>query len=279
MRYEDNKFLISRKFKQTKSKPKIIFGLVILFILSLSVVIYFEGLNSQTAVGILKDMIPQLLGFLIAIFFIEFWIERQRLSELKNLNLALSNNIEISINRLILHILNYVSLADVNDQNKLKSYLGEDMNFRPAIELLIQITPANLKNAYVKGLTESSDSKKYIDDFIELLQNYGGNIKDEVNKLYPVADPRVKSFFETDFHVYQGAISSASQILGYPDTDEFKKWKKDVSKEEVENFETGLRLLVTTFNPVNKDIEELAKDLIEISNLARENRLFVNIKL
>lgn len=279
MRYEDNKFLISRKFKQIKSKPKIIFGLVVLFILSLSAVVYFEGWNSQTAVGILKDMIPQLLGFLIAIFFIEFWIEKQRLGELKNLNLAHSNNIEISINRLVLHILNYVSLADINDQDKLKSYLGEDMNFRPAIELLMQVTPVGLKNAYIEGITKAKDRKKYVDDFIEILQNYGGMIKDEVSKLYPVADPRVKSFFETDFHVYQGAINSTSQILGYSDTDEFKKWKSETSSEEVMKFEKGFSLLMTKFNPGNKDIEELAKDLIEISNLARENRLFVNIKL
>ena len=279
MRYEDNKFLISRKFKQIKSKPKIIFGLVILFILSLSIVVYLEGWNTQTAVGILKDMIPQLLGFLIANFFIEFWIERQRLSELKNLNHARSNNIETSINRLVLHILNYVSLADVNDRDKLIGYLGEDMNFRPAMLRLVKITPVGLKNTYVKGITEAKDRKKYVDDFIEILQNFGGNIKDEVDKLYPVADPRVKAFFETDFVVYQGAISSTSQILGYSDSEEFKKWKSETSNEEVAKFEEGFGLLMTKFNPGNKDIEELAKDLIEISNLARENRLFVNIKL
>jgi soluble cytochrome b562 len=79
--------------------------------------------------------------------------------------------------------------------------------------------------------------------------------------------------------VYQGAINSTSEILGYSETKEFKEWKKTASKKEVKDFEEGFGLLMTKFNPGNRDIEELAKDLIEISNLARENRLFVNIKL
>jgi len=279
MRYEDNQFLISRKFKQVKSKPIIIVGLLILFAISLFVVIHFEGWNTQTAVSIFRDMIPQLLGFLIAIFFIEFWIERQRSIALKNLNYAHSNHIETSINRLALHILNYLLLADVKDPDKLATYLGKDMSFRPAMSLFTQITPVGLKNAYIKGITEAADRKKYVDDFVELLNNFGGNIKDEVDKIYPIADPRVKSFFSTDFLVYQGAINSTSEILGYSETKEFKKWKKKASKKEVKDFEEGFGLLMTKFNPGNRDIEELAKDLIEISNLARENKLFVNIKL
>jgi hypothetical protein len=195
MRYEDNPFLIGRKFKQIKSKPKIIFSLVVLFAISLSIVVYFEGWNVQTVINIFKDLLPQLLAFLIAIFFIEFWIERQRLAALKNLNQARSNSIEVSVNRLALHILNYLSIADVNDPDKLASYLGGDMSFRPAMLLFIQTTPAGIKNAYVKGITEAKDRQKYVDDFVELLKNFGGNIKDEVDKLYPVADPRVRGFF------------------------------------------------------------------------------------
>jgi hypothetical protein len=271
--------IIGRNFKDKRARPQILIGLLILLLLTFGLLVYLEGLNVTTLVDFVKNLLPEVITFFIAILFIEFWIDRQRSSVLRNINQSHSRSVEFQINRLAVQILGFLNYFDLKDSKMLYEFLGKDLNFRPGFTSFKSIGSKELAKKYFIQLNSASNKVQHVHDFVDILQDYGGKINVTVEKIYPIADPKVRTFFESDFFVYQGSVNAVGSIFKSFESDEFKQWKASHPTEDTEHLYDAVNLLVTKFNPDVVSLENLFQDLININKLAYENKLFINIKL
>lgn len=267
--------LYANKMLNSISTTSKIIVILIFILIICTLVTYISGnLTSNFFVRMVENLIPNILSLLVTVLFINSILNKDRSVTLKKINKIKAEHLYFCMNRLCFFILGYLKIIDKDGE--LPNYLGEKMDFVKAKEKFkIELDLNTLLEEFLSELKNSKDKKIYIDGFCKILEDFSKSTEDSIKNIYPAPSPRIISFFEHDLAWYRGAISIYAipfEIRREPEVENTFK-----SSKEKEDFDNGFDLIYIKYNPINKKVQSLFEDIMEICGLIEREDLFSNI--
>lgn len=253
---------------------KVIAGVIISLIILVFLLLFFTGipLDKNFWAGLLNGLLSNLIIFIIAIFIIDKLIKNIEKKKLKKINERSSYFISFSINTLIFKILKHLKIFS-DETLKGKTPDKDTSNFDFALDEMLKIKKDNkMEKIFRAEVFKEKDRKKYIDDLSKLIMDGADSIHKGLKEIYPHPAPDVISQID---EVYKscGGLTAFSFVAGI--REDFNKYTKDKKKHMNKKIAEAL-LDFSMSNPKATYMSTISEKLLNISNKAKENSLFID---
>ena len=242
----------------TKVSACIFFTLILLTL----VFVHIGGsFDKQFWLTFLPGLMQNLVILAVAVLVIDGIFKRERFAKLEQTNAGQSQFVLLLSNRSAYLLLEFLSLAGVNEVDGDKA-----LNFEFALERL-RLT--NLAAVFYEQLMAAENKVAFAEGFESMLSRETEGISKGLDKIYPRPDPTIKQLTDR----MQFSIGALGALKGL-----FEAFNAANAHVRAENQlkPEHLELLVrVAYDQVGMELDNIRSSIIKVSDSARANKLFM----
>lgn len=208
----------------------------------------------------LPGLMENLGALAVAILVIERILAKGRFDKLAQANATQSKFIFLLSNRLAYLLLNFLGLANQNEISN-----DAELNFQFAYDRLKGV---DLATTFYDKLVKSEDKQTFIEGFVKILREQHEGIWKALDKIYPRPDPNLKSM-HSSFGI--GMVDALAII-----PKSYKDANQEVREEDRLKPEHLDLLIKIGYPPILQELQNIQEAIIELSEKASENKLFIS---